>query len=102
MERRLQLQALLEELIGSENVYFQPPATIEMIYPCIVFKRGVSSKTLFANDNPYRHKVGYMVTVIDDNPDSDLLYKIANLPMCSFERHYTSDNLNHDVYNLYY
>ena len=50
----------------------------------------------------YNHTVGYMVTVIDPNPISDIHEKILRLPLCSFDRHYTQDNLNHDVYNLYY
>lgn len=46
--------------------------------------------------------VRYELTVIDKNPDSDILDRVASLPMCAFERHYTADNLNHDVYNIYY
>jgi len=57
---------------------------------------------MFADDIPYTHHWQYQVTVIDKNPDSEIPARIANLPMCKFEHHYTSDNLNHDVYNLYY
>jgi hypothetical protein len=102
MGNRVQLQALLEELIGSRNVYFQPPENVKLNYPCIIYGRGVIHRTEFANDKPYLHKVRYTLIVVDSNPDSELLDKIASLPMCVFERHYTSDNLNHDVYNLYY
>lgn len=102
MERRVQLQALLEELIGSRNVYFQPPSTVMLSYPCIIYSRGVIGRTEFANNMPYHHQVRYDVTVVDKDPDSEILEKVASLPMCSFQRHYTADNLNHDVYNLYY
>lgn len=51
---------------------------------------------------PYNYRVGYQVTVIDRNPDSLIPGKIASLPMCKFDRHYKAENLNHDVYNLYY
>jgi hypothetical protein len=101
MGSRVQLQALLEELIGSENVYFQPPESEELIYPCIIFNRSLG-KTTFANDKPYNHSIGYSIKVIDANPDSEIPGKIAMLPMCTFDRHYTVNNLNHDVYNLYY
>jgi hypothetical protein len=101
MGRRLQLQALLEELIGSRNVYFQPPETVKLVYPCIIYSRS-SEKTQFANDKPYTRHVRYKVTVVDPNPDSSIPERISALPMCSFDRHYTADNLNHDVYNLYY
>jgi hypothetical protein len=40
--------------------------------------------------------------VIYRHPDSDLPHKIASLPKCSFDRHFVSDNLNHDVFNLYF
>jgi hypothetical protein len=43
-----------------------------------------------------------MITIIDANPDSDIPAKVGNLPLCKFNRHYTADNLNHDVYNVYY
>lgn len=101
MGRRLEFQSLLEEVLGSRNVYFQPPPTINLSYPCIVYKRS-RGVTKFANDLPYIYKVGYMVTVIDKNPDSIIPDKVAALPTCAFNTHYTADNLNHDVYTIYY
>jgi hypothetical protein len=98
---RLQLQELLEELLGSGNVYFQPPANVRMAYPCIVYKRD-GGETLFAGNNPYRHTKRYQVTVIDRDPDSLIPDKVAALPMCTFERHFAADNLNHDVYNIFF
>ena len=55
-----------------------------------------------ANNKPYLCQTQYMVTVIDANPDSYLVSKMALLPLCDFQRHYTKDGLNHDVFNLYY
>lgn len=101
MEKRLQLQTLLEELIGSKNVYFQPPESLKMGYPCIKYSRS-SLGTQFANDQPYKRQTRYQLTIIDRNPDSEIPDKVASLPMCTFERHYTVDNLNHDIYNIYY
>lgn len=46
--------------------------------------------------------LGYQVIAIDANPDSELIEKIASLPTCQFSRHYEQDNLNHDVFTLYY
>lgn len=101
MSRRLELQALLESLLGSGNVYFQPPPSVSMKYPCIVFKLDGEHK-IFANNKPYSRKARYSVTVIDKNPDSLIPAKIAELPMSDFNRFYSADNLNHTVYNLYY
>jgi hypothetical protein len=99
---RLKLQALLEGILGSRNVYFQPPENVNLQYPCIIYSRGVIHRTNFANDKPYQQKIRYTLNIIDANPDSEIPGRIAELPMCVFERHYTSDNLNHDIYNLYY
>lgn len=101
MDRRLALQQLLEILLGSENVYFQPPSTVKINYPCIIFKLN-DVDTNFADDIPYISRKGYQVTVIDSNPDSLIPDKIGALPSCKFDRAYTADNLNHKVYSLYY
>lgn len=99
-------QEILEGIIGKradgrQNVYFQPPSTLKMVYPCIRYKRD-SLSAIHANNLPYRHQTRYQVTVIDSDPDSTIPSAIANLPLCSFDRHYTADNLNHDVFNIYY
>lgn len=96
---RLQLQSSLEEL--APYVYFQPPDKSEIMYPCIVYKRDFA-ENLFADNGVYRHKKRYQVTVIDRDPDSDIPDLVAALPLCSFNRFYTADNLNHDVYNLFF
>lgn len=92
---------LLETLLGSSNVYFQPPASFKMIYPCIVYQRD-NEDNKYANNLPYSQNKRYAVTVIDRNPDSEIPDKVAALPLSSFTRHFTADNLNHDVYNLYF
>lgn len=87
--------------VTDANVYFQPPESQKLRYPCIKYSRN-SGKTKFANDKPYTHRISYTVTVIDANPDSKLPGKVAMLPMCTFDRHYTANNFNHDVFTLYY
>ena len=101
MGKQLELQQLLEGLFGSPNVYFQPPANIEMVYPCIVYHRD-SARTQFAGNSPYRYTQRYQVTVIDRDPENEVLVKIAALPMSTFNRFFMADNLNHDVFNLYF
>jgi hypothetical protein len=99
MGQRLQLHQLLEALV--DNVYFQPPTNIKLEYPCIVYHRGFAD-THFADDHPYSHTKRYMITVIDPDPDSEIPDKVAALPMSLFNRFYTADDLNHDVYNVYF
>lgn len=101
MGKRLELQALLTELLGSNNVYFQPPPTTVMNYPCIVYHRDYQL-TNHADDKPYKRRIRYLLTVIDRDPDSGLIDKISGLPMCSYDRFYTAHNLNHDVFKLFF
>lgn len=101
MGQRLELHSLLCELLGTGYVYFQPPANVQMEYPAIVYSRDdVDSK--FADNVPYRRTKRYTVMIIDRDPDSDIPDKIAALPLCTFDRHYVVENLNHDVYTLYF
>ena len=101
MAQRLELQALLVDLIGSKNVYFQPPPSYKMQYPCIVYKRDdINSE--FADNKPYKQRKRYQVTVIDSDPDSTIPDSVATLESCVFDRSYTADNLNHDVFRLFF
>ena len=106
MGQRLNLHNILIDILGTTSedvsrVYFQPPETIKLTYPCVVYERS-RINTNFANDNPYSQQKQYTVTVIDKNPDSLIPDKISKLPMCTFSRHFTADNLNHDVFNIQY
>lgn len=99
--RRIQLHKMLVDILGSENVYFQPPATIKMKYPCIVYNLAdIDSR--FADNIPYFHKRRYSVTIIDRDPDSVIRDKMTYLEKCSFERGFTADNLYHYVFNITY
>lgn len=99
MAPRLEFQQLLEQI--TEHVYFQPPENVQLQYPCIIYKRDYA-ETKFADDTPYNHTKRYMVMVIDRDPDSLIPDQIASLPMSVFNRFYTADSLNHDVYNVFF
>lgn len=97
-----QLQSLLEETVGEGiKVYFQPPESLTMQYPCVRYERD-SANTQFAGNRPYRYEKRYQVMVISRDPKDPIPDKIAALPMCTFDRWYAVDNLNHDVFNLYF
>lgn len=101
MVNRLELHELLCETLGSRQVYFQPPSSIRMKYPAIIYSRSrIGNK--FANDSIYNQSYQYSITVIDEDPDSEIVERVSKLPMCSFDRHYTADNLNHDTFTIYY
>jgi hypothetical protein len=96
---RAELQTILEAILGSDKVYFQPPSILQ--YPCILYRRD-DMATTFADNEPFRITKRYQVTVIDRNPDSEIPDKIALLPTCIYDRSYVADNLNHDVFNLFF
>lgn len=97
MDQRLKLHEELCEALGSRHVYFQPPESLKMSYPAIVYSRK-DINLIYANNEPYGHIFEYEVTVIDRDPDSEVVKRIAQLPRCLFDRHYSADNLNHDVF----
>lgn len=95
------MQTKLEELLELKNVYYQPPESIKMEYPAIRYsKTDIDKKS--ANDSAYILNNRYEIIVIDRRPDNPIVYELLKLPMCSYERHYISDNLHHDVLTLYY
>lgn len=101
MGQRLELQSLLTEILETDQVYFQPPPTVSMEYPCIVYARDYELAR-FADDLPYSRRKRYQVTVIDRDPDSLIPDRIAELPLCTYDRFYTAENLNHDVFKLFF
>lgn len=101
MASRLKLQTMLEELLGSRNVYFRPPESIKMKYPAIRYSLSDIQNT-HANNLSYKRDNAYEIILIDEDPDSVLADKILQLPKCRFTRAYVADNLNHFIFTLYY
>lgn len=101
MGNRLDLSKVLRDVLGSDNVYFQPPPSKKIKYPCIIYER-VRINTRFANNDPYKLDKVYQVTYIDNDPDSNMPDKLAKLHQCVFERSYISDNLYHYAFRLTY
>ena len=101
MDRRMELHQKLKNILGSNKVYFQPPPSVKMTYPCIVYERS-AIHTINADNLNYLNRVRYTITLITDSPESAFVKKILEMPMCSYDRFFTSDGLNHDVFSLYY
>ena len=100
MKNRLDLQDKLEEILGSRNVYYQPPESLKLKYPAIVYNRS-NIQNEFADNNIYSQNIAYSITVIDKNPDSKFVKAVSRLPTCRYDRHFVSDNLNHDVFTIF-
>lgn len=100
MDRRLEFHAELVAALGSSHVYYQPPPTVKMVYPCIVYQRDNEDRT-YADNHGYLMYDCYQVTVIDRNPDSVIWKRVLDLPMTRFSSRYIIDGLNHDVLSVY-
>lgn len=101
MGTRLSLQDKLEKLLGSKNVYYQPPESLKMDYPAIRYSKAKIDED-YGDNIGYAKYNAYDIIVIDKLPDNPVINKILDMPYSSFDRHYTSDNLNHDIIRLYY
>lgn len=102
MASRLSLHEELCKVLGTRYVYFQPPESLKLDYPCVIYSRS-SPRKHNANDKLYMSTNRYEGTVIDYDPDSKIPDKIVNhFPMCTLDRSYISDKLNHFTFTLYY
>lgn len=101
MADRLDLQSIFEELLESRNVYYQPPESTKMQYDAIRYSKKNIMST-YANNARYSMMDCYEVIVISRKPDHPVIKKLLALPYCSYDRHYVSDNLNHDVLTIYF
>ena len=101
MGTRVDLQNLFIGLMGNKNVYYDPPESKKLSYPAIVY----SKSDIWidkADDVNYRKKTRYDVVIIDRLPDNPVINTLLELPYCSYDRHYVSDNLHHDSLTIYY
>lgn len=101
MADRLDLQSLLEEMLGSRNVYYQPPESVKMQYDAIRYSKKVI-ENVPANDRKYLMRDCYELIVISRLPDNPVIKELLALPYCSYDRNYVADNLYHDVLTIYY
>ena len=102
MGTRVDLQTLLETVLGSSNVYFQPPESLKMQYPAIRYKL-VGYKQLKANNHVYFRVPRYTITVITTDPDSDIATKILDhFPNSSYENKFGSNGLYNETINLFF
>lgn len=101
MPNRLDLHEQLCEVLGSRNVYFQPPESVKLVYPAIVYELSKIDNR-YANDGVYIQADSYMVTFISKTPDSEVVRALSKLSTCRFDRGFVSNNLYHKVFTLYY
>lgn len=100
-QKRLALDEFLCRTLGDLKCYYSPPPGYEMKYPCIKYDLA-DPKIKYADNIPYFMKLQWVITVIDENPDSSVADLFFNMPSCTFDRKYSANDLNHFVFSLYF
>ena len=102
MGSRIDLQSKLEDILGSRNVYFQPPENLKIKYPAIIYSLN-NINLRFADNMPYMKGKNSTVILIHTDPDNEVVDNmLAAFSYISFERNYISENLYHYVFELYF
>ena len=101
MTRRQKLHTELLKL-GARKTLFQPPPNTLLEYPAIIYTRK-STFTMNADNKNYTGHTHYQIKVIDPDPDSALVPALLNkFQMIKHVNNFKANELNHDVFDLYY
>lgn len=84
-----------------ENVYYRSPESVSMVYPAIRYQKK-EPDVKYANNKKYISVNCYEIIVISTRADDPINEKIADLEYCKWDRGYRYDNLEHDVYTVYF
>lgn len=98
---RLELHNILCEILGSDNCYFQPPASLQLEYPCIIYSID-KVHPVKADNKLYFYNNKYTITWIGKQAICPIIEDMLNLQMCTHDRNYKADGLNHAVFTLYF
>lgn len=101
MGTREALDALLCEILGTDNVYFQPPENVKIQYPCIIYSINGNFER-HANNKTYHRTREYDLLYITRDPDDEMIDTIADLPLCGMGKPYVLENLHHYPYTIYF
>lgn len=100
-QTRIDLDKILRNTLGSSNVYFDPPESFKLRYPCIVYSYS-GNVEFHADDRTYHRRKHYTMIYITQNADDLMVDKLSDLPFCRLARPYTSDGLRHYAYDIFY
>lgn len=100
MGNRDTLHAKLVDLMDGKKVYFQPPESIKLQYPCIIYKL-TGASDLYADNTHYRNMKRYDVILVDKNPDSIYCDRLNEIQYSRMDRTYINDNLHHYAFTIY-
>lgn len=104
-DKRLKLSKELHAL-GTDNVYYQPPSSVKIKYPCIIYEERPNDER-YADDSVYLAHDNWDVTIVRNYVDREKTAEIVENFKSHFKyrrhnQHFISDNLIHDVFQLTY
>lgn len=98
---RIDLHHKLEAVLGSKNVFFDPPESFKLKYPCIVYYlEGFAD--ISADNTTYRRMRVYNMTYISPIAEDPIAEKLADLRFCILNRPFTVSDLYHWAYTIRY
>ncbi len=100
MASRLEVQAILSAVPGVAKAYYQPPESVALEYPAIIYSKA-KIKTTYADNKLYHKKLQYNLTIIAHDPDNTIGAYIMENYNASFVRPYNSNGLYHEKYDVY-
>ena len=100
-QKRVELDNILRTTLGSSNVYFDPPETIKLKYPCIIYSLEGNTDMYADNKTYYRYK-RYSMIYITQNADDPMADTLSDINFCKLVRYYTADNLYHYAFEIFY
>lgn len=84
-----------------KNVYYQPPESVKLKYPCVIIKKNPGD-TKPADNIKYIYSPSYTLTVIARDPNRTLAEQIFMAFLISrYDQNFVRDNLYHDVITVF-
>lgn len=101
-QMRLRLDSKLRDILGNNHTYFQPPESVKLEYPAIIYEFDNRDPS-YADNLEYLFGYRFNVIHVHHDPDVEVMNEMRTAFTYSrFDRRYVADNLYHDVYTIYY
>lgn len=99
---RIGLHEKLCGILGSTNVYYDPPESIKLKYPCIIYHQ-TSGDHAYSGNKTYLYTPSYEITTISKDADDNFVERmVSEFEMIRHGSRYTAENLYHDTFTLYW
>ena len=99
--KELKLDRIFRNTLGNNNVYFQPPESVKINYPCIIWNLSKTAST-YADDRSYIQNPKYVIRYVSTEPDDQMRFTLVDVLGVPIIQVYCKDGLYHYIYELYY